>query len=135
MTTHDKEAMTMDDFWGEPISVYTRQQAIEDGVLVDVSEMAREAGFTIPVALTSGVFYECVQWPEDDGTQDEAGRLWDVLMMLYFGIKRSPGGDRIDYELIVRQRDGSMRTTALYATVGPGDTAAPVITIMLPNED
>ncbi len=33
------------------ISVYTRAQAIEDGVLVDVSETAREAGFRIPVAV------------------------------------------------------------------------------------
>ena len=26
------------EFFGEPISVYTRQQAIEDGALVDVTE-------------------------------------------------------------------------------------------------
>ena len=32
------------------ISVYTRAQAIEDGIIVDVSETAREAGFNIPVA-------------------------------------------------------------------------------------
>ena len=32
------------------ISAYTRAQAIEDGILVDVSETAREAGFKIPVA-------------------------------------------------------------------------------------
>ena len=26
-----------DEFWGEPISVYTDQEALEDGVLVDIS--------------------------------------------------------------------------------------------------
>ena len=34
------------------IHSYSRAQAIEDGVLVDVSETAREAGFTVPVAIT-----------------------------------------------------------------------------------
>lgn len=35
------------------IHTYTRAQAIEDGVLIDVSEMAREAGFRWPVAVTA----------------------------------------------------------------------------------
>jgi creatinine amidohydrolase/Fe(II)-dependent formamide hydrolase-like protein len=34
--TNDVRTRTLEDFWGEPISTYTRQQAIEDGVLVDV---------------------------------------------------------------------------------------------------
>jgi hypothetical protein len=43
-------------FWGEAdlISVYTREDAIRDGSLVDVSETDREAGFTLPVAVTRG---------------------------------------------------------------------------------
>ena len=40
------------------ISQYTRAQAIEDGVLIDVSKMAKEAGFTIPVAVTAAVWNE-----------------------------------------------------------------------------
>ena len=39
-TTSEARMRTPDDFWGEPISIYTRQQAIEDGVLVDVSDWA-----------------------------------------------------------------------------------------------
>ena len=38
------------------LSAYTRAQAIADGILVDVSETAREAGFNIPVALTRTVW-------------------------------------------------------------------------------
>ena len=38
------------------IFAYTRAQAIEDGILVDVSETAREAGFRIPVAITRTVW-------------------------------------------------------------------------------
>jgi hypothetical protein len=38
------------------ISVYTRQDAIEDGIFVDVSGVARRHGFTIPVALTTNLY-------------------------------------------------------------------------------
>jgi len=34
----------MSDYFGEVISTYSRAQALEDGVLADVSEMAKEAG-------------------------------------------------------------------------------------------
>lgn len=39
--------------FGEPISVYTRERALADGMLIDVSATAGEAGFQIPVVLTS----------------------------------------------------------------------------------
>ncbi|MHB1685408.1 MAG: DUF6573 family protein [Bacilli bacterium] len=39
----------------EIIASYTRAQAIEDGVLIDVSNMAKEAGLTIPVVVTTKV--------------------------------------------------------------------------------
>lgn len=38
------------------IYVYTRAQAIEDGVLIDISDWAEEYGFTYPVAVTSYVW-------------------------------------------------------------------------------
>jgi len=66
------------------VSRYTRQNAIDDGVLVDVSETARDAGISFPVAMTRTLWHECV-----DLTQvakavgcDEAGRSWDILWML-----------------------------------------------------
>jgi hypothetical protein len=58
---------------------YSRADAIADGVLIDVSTVAREAGITYPVALTSAVWARCVTVPPGVECQDEAGRLWDVL--------------------------------------------------------
>lgn len=46
------------------IAVYTRVQAIKDGVLVDVSKMAREAGINYPTAVTQRVWHEVVTPPE-----------------------------------------------------------------------
>ena len=53
-------------FWDEAevIDAYTRAQALEDGVLVDVSEMAKEAGIKFPVALTATVYGQYVEVPE-----------------------------------------------------------------------
>ena len=42
-----------DPFFGKVISVYTRAQALADGVLIDAGPMAREAGFRWPVAITA----------------------------------------------------------------------------------
>ena len=64
-----------DDFWGEPIYEYSRQQAIADGVLVDVSIMAQEAGITYPTAVTRRVWDELVV-PDEDSRKE--GQCADV---------------------------------------------------------
>ena len=62
------------------IHTYTRAQAIEDGVLVDVTEMAEEAGFVWPVAVTAGVWALINSIPPRfQGIQDVEGRLWDTV--------------------------------------------------------
>ena len=117
---------------------YTRAQAIADGVLKDVSELAKEAGFRFPVAVTAGVWAACVAVPHGVDGQDETGRLWDVLNMLRFTIaSEKKDAERIDFALHVRNdnREGDPPLVPLYALCGPGDNAEPVITVMLPSED
>lgn len=131
---------TAEDFFGPPIHSYSRAEAIEDGVLVDVSETAREAGFKIPVALTAAVWGKYVEIPDGVILQDEAGRLWDILWMLFCAIKRirySGKTDLIYYKLHVRNdnRERTPPLITLKSICGPGDTAAPVITVMMPDED
>ena len=63
----------------EVIYAYTRAQALSDGVLVDVTETAKEAGIRYPTAVTCAVWQQYVRVPEEVPWQDERGRLWDVL--------------------------------------------------------
>lgn len=119
----------------ELIFAYTRRQAIEDGVLVDVTVTALEAGFVIPVAVTAGVWSDCIRLPEGTSGQDEAGRLWDVLMMLRLAIRRASDGSRVDFGVQVRNDAGTPTLVRLYAVCGPGDDAEPCITVMLLHED
>jgi len=137
-----KENQTATELFGDVIYSYTRAQAIEDGVLVDVSETAREAGFRWPVAITHAAWQECVAWSDDDNQrqlqQDESGRLWDVLWMAFVAIRSADGGTQMEYPLYRVPRDGESveaELTNLKLVCGPGDTGKPVITIMLPQED
>lgn len=127
--------------FGPLIYAYTRAQAITDGVLVDVSAMAGEAGFRFHVAMTQAAWADCVEWHDVDSRrqvfQDEAGRLWDVLYMASLAARRGHG-ERVVFQLYRVPREGRAsrpRLTTLHLHIGPGDAGEPVITIMLPGED
>jgi hypothetical protein len=124
---------------GTLIHAYTRKQAIADGVLIDVTEAARDEGFVYPVALTAAVWAECVRVPPGVTGQDEAGRLWDILWMLRHAIRanKGQGGSELRFSLLVRN-DESKSTpplTELNSVCGPGDDGTPCLTLMLPEED
>jgi hypothetical protein len=126
---------TMTEVFGEVISSYSRAQAIEDGYLVDVSEVAKEAGIKFPVAVTRTV-WEGYITPDPRSSkygQSESGRLWDTLWMLRHNLKR--GGSEIRYQLYYIMKERQKRLVTLKAICGPGDDMEPVITIMLPEED
>lgn len=118
---------SMEDVFGPVIYSYSRKQALADGVLVDVSAMAREVGITFPTAITTAVHALCT--PPKGSHEDYKGRLWDVLYMLRLAIRRS-NGDTIRYSVKIGRR-----IERLWAKCGPGDDAAPVITIMVVGED
>ena len=128
---------TMEDIFGEVIHTYSRAQAIDDGVLVDVSELAAEAGFKFPVAMTAGLWAEAVAW-DQGGCQDETGRLWDVFSVSLFSIRQGGGGSRFDshvFRVPNTPRSQVAKRLDFYGLCGPGDNAEPVITLMLIGED
>jgi len=123
----------MDELFGEVISRYSRKQALEDGVLVDVSAMAREAGIKFPVAVTCAVF-EILNDTSYPG-QDVKGRAWDMLFVLRLAAKSSKGSQVHFAPLFVREGSAKPRPVPMRALCGPGDDLKPVITVMLEGED
>ena len=127
--------------FGPVIYSYTRSQAIADGLQVEVSKVAREAGITYPVFITRAVFENYVAAPGGRAQapgQDEAGRLWDIVWMLRFAILRAHRGrDRLPVALYVRNDNHRPRLVKLIAHCGPLDIddPQPAITIMMPDED
>jgi len=124
--------------FGKIIFAYTRKQALADGIQVDVSETAREAGIKFPVFLTRTVYDAFVAVPPSVTGQDETGRLWDIIWMTRYAIQQAqPGADRISVKLFVRNDDRKPKLVKLVAVCSALDVDAPepAITVLLPDED
>lgn len=134
MHTDTKEK---DPIFGEVIFSYTREQAISDGVLVNVTPTAKEAGILFPVAVTRAVWDKCIEVPEGcEGNQDRAGREWDVLYLLRIAIQRGiKSSSQLFFTVDVKTGPHTHQEMKLKSVVGPGDNMEPVITVMFPEED
>jgi hypothetical protein len=161
---HHRPGCTDDDSV-EVITVYTRQQAIEDGILVDCEQTPmgemRTQLLKWPLAMTATAFHRYV-WPIDEKAslapdQSVEGRFWDVVWMFHAAVKGTVPARRIgpcnllfDFYCIVadpaqssnetidataRSGPEGMRLVTLKAVSGPGDDGEPVMTFMLPEED
>jgi hypothetical protein len=110
------------------ISRYTRENAIDDGVLVDVTEQAKETGIRVPTVITSHLHQVLEDIPETSAGQDYRGRLHDVLWMTFLKLKAMQSSRSDDFpvqlDVII---DGQKQT--LWAFVD-GDG----LTIMFPED-
>jgi hypothetical protein len=148
---------TMEETFGPVISSYSRAQAIADGVLVDVSNVLTPCPFKYPVAMTIAAYSATIcaggKWVNDTsndndktvcgsatlvlpGGQDVKGRMHDVFWMLQCAIKSSGMRESVNFSVMVDTHgNGHHNRVDLYSVCGPGDTVAPVLTIMLQGED
>ena len=128
--------MEMCNSWdhAEIIHQYTRANALEDGELIDVSKMARDAGFKVPVAIARSVWDTYIVPSPKATCQSIEGRLWDTLWMAV-NAARQVQGDTLLFTVIFIMKAAQRRYIKLKSVIGPGDNGEPVITIMLPEED
>jgi hypothetical protein len=111
---------------------YTRKQAIEDGVLIDISEESREAGLRFPVAMTSTLYDKYIK--TDIPGQDDSGRLWDVFQIFRYAA-RGVESDTVLFDVIFLMSEMKTEKVTIKGIIGPGDDPNPVITFMFPFED
>jgi len=111
---------------------YSRTQAINDGILFDVSKMANEIGIKYPVAITNSVQVICDM---PIVCQDFEGRLWDILW-IFRVLARNCGiqENELKYRVSIVMLDNKAHDVEFKAMVHGGDAGEPVITISLPNE-
>ena len=128
--------MTHDKDWNV-VFEYSRAQAIADGVLVDVTEQAKSIGFKLHTVVTGTIFHGYVEPPVglDGEGQSVAGRLHDLLTLALFAARASKGTDRVYFKVDFLMAPGKTETVDIIAHIGPGDTPAPVLTIMMPEDD
>jgi hypothetical protein len=116
----------------EYIHQYTREQAIEDGQLVDVSETneAKEAGFKAPLCLTNGV-YGLVQVPAGvEGIQDLSGRLWDTLFLAAMAFQTASDKRFVSFTVSYLMEWGRLEAKQLWLISNEWEG----FTILLPEE-
>ena len=113
------------------ISRYTRVQAIEDGVLADLTALfsAECRVYRYPVACTESV-WRLIENAVDASQGSLKGIVWDMLWMSQKCIVK-----RLSESTMLFQIGIGAKTHTLKVDVGPGDNMDPVITIMGEMED
>ena len=125
----------MDDF--NLIYSYSRAQAIADGVLIEVTAQAREAGFKFHTVVTDNLFHTYIAPPaglEGEG-QSISGRLHDLFALLRTAILGQSATDYLELDVLFLMAPARRERVRIIAVVGPGDHGEPVMTIMLPGDD
>jgi len=133
-----KDELSKDQPFGPVIFAYTRKQAIEDGVLVDLTQpgFARILalhGVRVHAAMTATCFAEVViRELTPDTAWESLCRFGKVLQAFRIAVGESGGKtDRVYFTI-----DGvDDKPVAMYAHIGPGDAGEPVLTFMLEGED
>jgi hypothetical protein len=130
-----------DPLFGPIIYAYTHSQALADGVLVDVTETAKEVGFKLPVAITEALHNRLTSAKANANIgQDYDGRLWDVLWIAAFTIKLAdPGTDTVTFTLEqqeVEAKNGQLQKVELRlrAVCDAGEEGKSAVTIGFPED-
>lgn len=106
---------------------YSRAQALAEGVLVDVSELATEVGFRCPVAFTHALYAAL-----EGG---ETTQRWILATLLESKRAARRQSARSEVRFTIPQRGHASETCPLKMVIAPGDSGEAVITLMLAHED
>ena len=118
---------------GELIYSYTRQNAIDDGIFVDVTEVANPNGFKIPVAVTTNLFHSYVNKEE---LEEEANdiRLNVFLFTVWSAISKHRDKDKDSLLcLTIKHDDKPLKVWVAIEAQSPTDPS-PAINILLPED-
>ena len=132
-----KKKKPVDPIYGEVIYAYTRARAIADGVLVDVTETAKEAGFNHNTVVTQKLWADICNIPSKYDYESKEGRSWDVLWMARCAAGKARGQSQLTFGLTLHTRNldpAYDQIIELFLDVGPGDHGEPVITIGYPED-
>jgi hypothetical protein len=125
-----------DDFFGDEIFRYTRQDAIRDGYLLDISTAARaRADLKLPSAITLGLWEALARGEKFNPHHPAVMDLCDGVAFAAAGLTSSEWFDREDGGTLFFTFKSCGRKLSAKFVLGPGDDAMPVVTIMLPGED
>ena len=107
----------------EVISVYTKAQALDDGILVDISDTteAKEAGFKAPVVVTRHL-WNTIEAGLTTVGQDLKGRLWDLCFMAATAFRNYRKDKHlVPFEVLMRDGENKQHLLKLWLTFSEVD--------------
>lgn len=114
------------------VFAYSRAQAIEDGVLVDLTERARGLFQQSPsIVATSAVWADCLSKRDDEPPLREGTRI-DVLLTKVHECLFTLQPDSVQWVTASNERGEEVR---LQVHGGGGDEGEFVVTVMMEGED
>lgn len=116
--------------FGEVISSYSRKQAVEDGVLVNLSQF--------PVTRTYWSRNLCCTetvWAAVEEATRAGSDLDGVLLDIYWIAKTTISRGNLGTDAVLFRVTVGNHALDLKLHCGPGDDSTPVLTLMLPHED
>ena len=124
-----------DESWPIVFS-YTRAQAIDDGVLIDVTAEAKRYGFKLPFVIGDNLFNRYVTPPSglEGKGQSQKGRLHDLMTLAAFSARKGLQQDQVEFEVLFLMMPGKHQKVRCILHVGPGDHGEPVLTLCLPED-
>ena len=114
----------------------TRQEAIQAGVLIDVTADAQKLGMSFPITITKPLWEVGIAPDQTLSEETKAERLRDVLMAFRLRLaSQATLSPLIDFPAMLALPPGGVpQPVPLFALIQPGEQNQAMVTLLLPNE-
>ncbi|MBK9306270.1 MAG: hypothetical protein IPM58_04090 [Nitrospira sp.] len=114
----------------------TREQAIQAGVLIDVTADAQKLGMSFPITITKPLWEVGIAPDVTLSDETKASRLRDVLMAFRLRLASQASlSPLIDFPAMLALPPGGVpQPVPLFALIQPGEQNQAMVTLLLPNE-
>ncbi|MCS6294078.1 MAG: hypothetical protein H8J66_13485 [Nitrospira sp.] len=117
-------------------TIRDRQEAIQSGVLIDVTPTAKELGLTFPVTITKPLWDIGIVTNQSLSQEEQTGRLRDVLMAFRLRLASlATISPLIDFPALLAMPPSTVpQPVPLFAIIQPDSGNQANVTLLLPNE-
>jgi hypothetical protein len=117
-------------------TIRDRQEAIQSGILIDVTPTAKELGLTFPVTITRPLWDIGIVTNQSLSQEEQTGRLRDVLMAFRLRLASlATISPLIDFPALLAMPPSTVpQPVPLFAIIQPDSGNQANVTLLLPNE-
>jgi len=132
-----QDGMAADSTAGPDVpTIRDRQEAIQSGILIDVTPTAKELGLTFPVTITKPLWDIGIVTNQSLSREEQSGRLRDILMAFRLRLASlATISPLIDFPALLTMPPSTVpQPVPLFAIIQPDGGNQANVTLLLPNE-